>query len=51
MALAKKPVSVAERWLAPGRLSTVEATADDKQLMQLIESVLADEPVRALLPV
>ena len=34
-----------ERWLsADERLSTVEATADDKQLMQLIESVLADEP-------
>lgn len=34
-----------ERWLsADERLSTVEATADDKQLRQLIESVLADEP-------
>lgn len=33
-----------ERWLdASERLSTVEASADDKQLMQLIESVLADE--------
>ena len=34
-----------ERWLdACERLSTVEASADDKQLMKLIESVLADEP-------
>jgi putative transposase len=34
-----------ERWLhATDRLLAVEATADDKQLMQLIESVLADEP-------
>ena len=34
-----------KRWLsARERLSVVEATADDKQLMQLIESLLADEP-------
>lgn len=34
-----------ERWLsATDRWSAVEATADDKQLMQLIETVLADEP-------
>lgn len=33
-----------ERWSgAAERLSTVEATADDKHLTQLIESVLADE--------
>ena len=33
-----------ERWLGEKeRLSTVEATADDRQLMQSIESVLADE--------
>lgn len=33
-----------ERWLgAAERLSWVEETADDQQLMQLIESVLADE--------
>ncbi len=34
-----------ERWLnASERLSSVEAVTDDKQLMALIESVLADEP-------
>ena len=34
-----------ERWLnASERLSSVEAATDDKQLIQLIESVLADEP-------
>ena len=34
-----------ERWLgASERLSAVEVSADDKQLMQLIELVLADEP-------
>ncbi len=34
-----------ERWLkASERLSSVEAVTDDKQLMELIESVLADEP-------
>ena len=33
-----------ERWLgAAERLSTVEETADDKQLVQLIESVKASE--------
>ena len=33
-----------ECWLkATGQLSTVESRADDKQLMQCIESVLADE--------
>lgn len=33
-----------ERWVgAAERLSTVQGTADDKQLVQLIESVLADE--------
>lgn len=33
-----------ERWIiATARLFTVEATADDKQLRQFIESVLADE--------
>ncbi len=32
-----------ERWLSNReRISTVEASADDKQLMQLIETVLAD---------
>ena len=34
-----------ERWLnASERLSSVEAATEDKQLIQLIESVLADEP-------
>ena len=34
-----------ERWLRAGeRLSAAELSADDKQLMQLIELVLADEP-------
>lgn len=33
------------RWLSTtDRLSAVEATADDKQLMHSIESLLADEP-------
>lgn len=33
-----------ERWVGAAEpLSTVQGTADDKQLVQLIESVLADE--------